>query len=237
MGNLIDRAREARLHDRIRETLGDATVVRAQRFIGPFFGRSLVWLARVYWTDKGGHHDYMPLYQRHFRALRRHQLTLLEIGIGGYSSATSGGASLRMWRDYFPRGEIHGLDIAEKRIAEPRIHVHRGDQSDTAYLRSLADATGPYNIIIDDGSHVADHIRTSFHALFDHLRPGGWYVIEDMATAYDGNYGGGPPGHPGTAVDLVKEMVDGVNARYAWSRAPTISEIHLYEEIAFIRRA
>jgi hypothetical protein len=203
-----------------------------QRMIAPFLRRSLVGLAYVYWSDKAGH-GYTKLYERHLRHLRRRPVKLLEIGIGGYDSPTWGGSSLRTWRDYFFRGEIHGLDIYEKRIDESRIQAHRGDQSDDAFMRRLGAAHGPFDVIIDDGSHVNAHIRASFAALFeDHLRPGGVYVIEDLATAYDPEYGGGPPSHPGTSTELIKSLVDDVNL------APDrVAALHVYEQIAFIERA
>lgn len=238
MSDLIDRARRAELHTQVREIVGDAAVIRFQRAMAPPFRSSLTWLAHVYWTDKGGNHSYIPLYERHLRPLRHRQVTILEIGIGGYQSLTWGGASLRMWRDYFRHGEIHGLDINRKAIHEPRIHVHCGSQADVEFLRSLAAEHGPFDVIIDDGSHVASHIRTSFTALFEHVRAGGWYVIEDMGTAYDPKHGGGPPGHPGTSVALVKDLVDEVNrgVQEQIVRA-VVSELHVYEEIAFIRKA
>jgi cephalosporin hydroxylase len=71
--------------------------------------------------------------------------------------------------------------VLEKRIDEPRIHVHRGDQSDQSFLHDLARRHGPFDIVIDDGSHVNAHIRASFEALFvDHLKPGGYYIVEDI---------------------------------------------------------
>lgn len=238
VSDLIDSARRAELHTRLREIVGDAAVIRIQRAVAPLFRHSLAWLARVYWTDKGGGHSYIPLYERHLRPLRRQKIKVLEIGIGGYESLTWGGASLRMWRDYFRHGEIHGLDINPKAIKEPRIHVHCGSQADVGYLQSLAAEYGPFDLIIDDGSHVASHIQTSFAVLFEHVRPGGWYVIEDMGTAYDPKYGGGSRGHPGTSAALVKDLVDDVNrVRQPQGGQANVSALHVYEEIAFVRKA
>jgi hypothetical protein len=225
--------RRAEVHTRIRDLVGDRAVVRAQRLIAPAFRRSLTALAIVYWCDKAGGHQYTRLYERHLRHLRRRPIALLEIGIGGYDSPTWGGASLRMWRNYFFRGKIHGLDICEKRIDEPRIRVHQGDQADQEFMRALGSEFGPFDVIVDDGSHHNAHIRASFAALFHHhLRPHGVYVIEDMATAYDARYDGGPPGHPGTSVDLVKGLIDEANVE-----PRRVAALHVYEQIAFIEKA
>ncbi|MFK3979948.1 class I SAM-dependent methyltransferase [Micromonospora sp. NPDC050397] len=230
------------MRSKVRHRIGDQRIIRVQRMLAPTVRRSLGALARVYLSDKGGFHAYTEFYQRHFAPLRQRPIRLLEIGIGGYDSPTWGGASLRMWRDYFRHGEIHGLDIEEKRITEPRIHVHRGDQSDQAYLRELARRHGPFDVIIDDGSHVNAHIRASFEALFvNHLRPGGYYVVEDMSTAYLAEYGGGPPGHPGSSVELIQSLLHDVN-RYHWPTASAgvarpVRAVHTYEKIAFVQHA
>jgi hypothetical protein len=231
--SLYSRLRQARIHTHLREIFGDQTIVVVQRQLARAVRRNLTGLARVYWSDKAGGHHYTPHYQRHLGHLRPRRVRLLEIGIGGYDSPTSGGASLRMWRDYFQLGEIHGLDIHEKRIDEPRVHIHRGDQSDVAFMTQLAREHGPFDVIIDDGSHVNAHVRASFTALFhDHLRPGGIYVIEDMATAYDPTLGGGPPGHPETSVELVKSLVDDVTLK-----PQLVAAVHVYEQIAFIEKS
>jgi hypothetical protein len=233
MTALLDDLRNAHVHHWLRERVGDRAIVRIQRIVAPVFRRSLTALAVVYWSDKAGLHRYTRHYACHLAHLRRRPITLLEIGVGGDESPTWGGASLRMWRDYFIRGQIHGLDIYEKRIEEPRIHVHRGDQSDQRFMDELGARFGPFDVVVDDGSHRNAHVRTSFAALFDrHLRANGLYVIEDLATAYDPAYGGGPPGHPGTSVELVKGLVDGVNIE-----PRRVAAVHAYEQIAFIEKA
>ena len=55
-----------------------------------------------------------------------------------------------------------------------------GDQNDPAILNEMATRHGPFDIIIDDGSHVGEHIITSFRALFPDLTANGLYAIEDL---------------------------------------------------------
>ncbi|MFI5882995.1 class I SAM-dependent methyltransferase [Streptomyces sp. NPDC051554] len=176
--------------------------------------RSLNELAVRFRSDKWGGHWYTPHYDRYFAPLRDQAVNLLEIGIGGYDDPDQGGASLRMWKHYFPRGTVHGLDVHEKRgIAEPRLEPLLGDQSDASYLAALALEKGPFDIVIDDGSHLNDHVLTSFRALFPHVRPGGLYVIEDTQTAYWPGWGGNERdlNDPATSMGFVKALVDGLN--------------------------
>src|SRR5690349_238611 len=71
-------------------------------------------LAVEHGTDKWGRHRYTPHYEFHLSHLRDESFTLLEIGIGGYQSKRAGGASLRMWKEYFRHAQILGLDIEDK---------------------------------------------------------------------------------------------------------------------------
>jgi len=86
-------------------------------------------------TDKEGAHSYTAAYDGHLGRFRDQPITLLEIGIGGYADPAKGGASLRMWKTYFPQAQIFGLDIEDKSgLAKERITILRGDQGDPAFL-------------------------------------------------------------------------------------------------------
>lgn len=167
---------------------------------------------------------------------------LLEIGAGGVTSkggyqSALGGASLRMWQDYFLRARIVGLDLEAKAVTGRRIRVERGSQDDRPFLLGLAARHGPFDVVIDDGSRIGRHQWASFEALFDSVVPGGMYIIEDLATAYVPAYEGGPVGEPGTSVQLVKDVVDSVLRRHAGRRGHPVAELHVYDEIAFIVRS
>jgi len=143
--------------------------------------------------DKWGTHFYTPVYHELFVSRRDQALRMLEIGVGGFQFAAMGGASLRMWADYFPRAAIVGIDIVEKRLdLDPRITVLQGSQDDAEFLRRVVADHGPFDIIIDDGSHVPQHVLASFDCLFPTLADGGVYVIEDVQTCFWPGRGGDP---------------------------------------------
>src|SRR5262245_39409703 len=150
----------------------------------------LEWLAWHFGTDKVTH-GYIPQYVRHFNALRARPIRLLEIGVGGHDQPDRGGNSLRMWKAYFPRASIYGLDLFDKSaVAEHRLPIFRGSQNDPDVLMRIAHQIGRLDIVIDDGSHVNAHMRTSVETLFPLLPAGAWYVLEDIATSYWPAFGG-----------------------------------------------
>ncbi len=175
--------------DKIRNVLPWKVYWRLKRIREEFFALGaqgdLTRLAKVYKTDKWGYHFYTPIYTSQFQSLRHKPIKLLEIGVGGYAKPHHGGDSLRMWKRYFYKGTIIGIDLYDKSdIQENRLKIYQGDQSDTTFLASLHAKEGPFDIIIDDGSHIQSHIIASFEALFPLLPPGGIYVIEDTQTSY-----------------------------------------------------
>jgi hypothetical protein len=126
-------------------------------------------------TDKTSlANDYLRHYEEIFRPFRNRAITLWEIGVAQ-------GASLALWREYFPNAQIVGIDNNPqcKQYEGPRVQVAIGSQDDPEFLAGLSRDMVP-DIIIDDGSHRADHIQFSFDRLFPVLAAGGLYVIEDL---------------------------------------------------------
>jgi MycE methyltransferase N-terminal len=201
-------------------------------------------LAVRFGSDKwGSAHWYTPHYTRHFQPWKDEPVRLLEIGIGGFRDADYQGGSLHMWQHYFHRGLVFGVDIIEKKVSGSRIRTFCGDQNSPEFLSRLAADHGPFDIVIDDGSHVNEHIRTSFDTLFPCLRNGGLYVIEDLQASYWTNFGGAPVGSADagqTTVGMLKTLIDGLHHQEHRQGSSTIerniTELHLYHNMAFVKK-
>ncbi len=134
-----------------------------------------------YDTDKS--EEYLASYERCFADFRTAPTTLLEVGIHT-------GGSLLMWRDYFLQASIVGVDRStpvELCDQSGRIRVFQCDQVDAQRLDAIARESSPtgFHVIIDDASHLASLTAITFRTLFyKHLRPGGFYAIEDWGTGY-----------------------------------------------------
>jgi hypothetical protein len=129
-------------------------------------------------TDRGIHkwHSYFPVYEKHFAQFKTRAISILEIGV-------QRGGSLRLWREYLgPRARIFGIDVdPECKVHEDDgIKIFIGDQTDTGFLQSVVAETGPLDVIIDDGGHLASQQISSFISLFPHLNYGGVYLVEDL---------------------------------------------------------
>lgn len=171
-----------------------------------FRGSRLNRLASEFGTDKGGYspaekpypwesHTYADVYELLFGMGRHTVRRVLECGLGSNSpGAPSGmgergkpGASLRLWRDFFPRAEIIGVDIDEAIIfQEERIRTYVCDQTDrdsiAGFVARAGLEAGSIDVIIDDGLHTAKAAISFFEGACSLLATDGWYVIEDVRT-------------------------------------------------------
>jgi|SRR6478736_3311117 len=135
-------------------------------------------------TDKGTEHfeahSYTEVYDSLFYLWRENNIKMLEVGIW---DPRFPGASVRMWKEYFPYLKFVGFDInPQSRVLESAdTHVFIGDASKPEDLLSCGNSYyDNYDIIIDDGSHRSEHIINAFHMLFPFVKPGGFYIIEDL---------------------------------------------------------
>lgn len=129
---------------------------------------------------------YLEIYERHLCKFVGKQIKILEIGV-------EYGGSLQLWKKYFGENcEIIGIDIDQKtKYEEDQIKVEIGSQSDIKFLNEINQKYGPFDIIIDDGSHMQIDILNSFYFLYPKLKNGGVYIVEDVHTAYFPGFGGG----------------------------------------------
>jgi len=166
---------------------------RVERALRPI-GKALDWafppdeltkLANQYGTDKGNrvyaYHHYSRIYHRFFAHLRHRPITLLEIGLQWRKFGDRDVPSLRMWREYFSSARLIGFDIEDfSNVARPSdCMIVQGDMGSRQDLSKLY-ALGPFDIVIDDGSHASAHQQIALACLFPHVVPGGLYFIEDL---------------------------------------------------------
>ena len=208
------------------------------------FSHDLVRLALIHDSAKWGIHWYAKHYENHFKSLRWRKLKILEIGTGGYDNPNKGGKSLRMWKYFFPRSDIFSIDIFDKSaLEEPRIKIFQGNQNDPDFLKTVVENMSRVDIVIDDGSHVNDHVITSFQTLFPLVSDGGIYVIEDTQTSYWPEFGGDSYDlrNANTTMNFLKSLADGLNyqeiARKNYQPSyfeKNIVALHFYHNLAFL---
>jgi demethylmacrocin O-methyltransferase len=237
-----------KLEESMKKRLSAMQLLALKRYMSDFrafgYGGSMKKLAEIYGTDKWGGHRYAQHYQMHFKKFKYKRIVLLEIGIGGYENPYYGGASLRMWRKYFPFATICGIDIFDKKPQEERrIKTFRGSQIDEVFLNSVEKSVGRFDLIIDDGSHFNSDVIESFKILFPKLNDGGLYVIEDTQTSYWPVCGGNSNdmNNGKTSMSFFKNLIDGLNHQEFLIKGyketyydQKIISMHFYHNMVFI---
>lgn len=162
-------------------------------------------LCDKYGSDKGelkstGHpyswpsHNYTDYYSRLFSHCRTHIRRVFECGLGTNNpnmASSMGvnarpGASLRVWRDYFPNASVFGGDIdREILFEEERIRTYHLDQLDGKSIAAFWSAVDvrDFDLMIDDGLHTFEAGSSLFTHSVQHLSTDGIYIIEDVAVS------------------------------------------------------
>ena len=68
-------------------------------------------------------------------------------------------------KSYYPNGDIKVIEY---------------DTSSPEFTKIVHEELGEFNVIVDDGNHTANYQYHNFELLFDYLKPGGIYIIEDI---------------------------------------------------------
>jgi SAM-dependent methyltransferase len=181
---------------------------------------------------------YFGIYERHFSAFRGRPIRMLEFGVFH-------GGSLQMWQHYFgPQAQIIGVDIDPRcaRLAEPGMPIEIGDQEDRAFLKTLRDKYGSFDIILDDGGHSMRQQITTFEEMYQSIKPGGLYVVEDTHTSYFERWGGGFR-KPDSFIEYSKHFIDHVHAWHSVNAAHTSGllgstafGLHYYDSLLAIEK-
>jgi 8-demethyl-8-(2-methoxy-alpha-L-rhamnosyl)tetracenomycin-C 3'-O-methyltransferase len=205
-------------------------------------------LALKFGTDKGpSDHDYTLHYEKFLDPLRHSAINLLELGVWE-------GASLRMWDEYLthPHANVVGVDRVNRGISIDGVDIHIFEQDSHEDIEFCLAPYFPFDVIIDDASHISSKTIRSFELLWPHLKHGGLYVIEDLQTSYDPKHYGHDQassdpelaprnfGARYTAMQFCKRLADEVHPdlfpeKYRWNY--DVASVHFHPNICFIVKA
>ncbi len=189
------------------------------------------------YPSKGKLH-FLKIYENYFKNFKNKKINILEIGVHE-------GKSLMIWKDYFPKANIVGVDLKSYNFNINRIFTYQGDQIDTNFLLTVARKFKKFDIIIDDGSHVCSHIIKTFDFLFDYLKDDGLYICEDLQTSYWPRYGGSRINlnKKNTSLSFFKTLVDSCNYEshdrpfYKKSKFDgNIKFVHFFQNLVIIKK-
>ena len=181
---------------------------------------------------------FLEIYSDYFKDYKDKEINILEIGIDK-------GESLKIWRKYFTRAKICGIDIIDIKFQIEGVDLIKANQTDEKTLKEICDKYKGFDIIIDDGGHHSKQIVISLNFLFDYLKDDGLYIIEDLQTSYFPRFGGSRLNlkKKTTSMNYLKSITDSIN--YEHNDKPffrskkfdgMVKYIHFYQNVAILKR-
>lgn len=140
-------------------------------------------------------HTYGTVYYGLFNHCRNDFKLVLEVGIGSTNKDIpcnmtpngSPGASLRVWKEFFPNAQIFGCDIDQDILfSEDRIKTFYADQLNCETIKEMWNDIHKtdFDLILDDGLHSYEANYNFFIHSYGRLKSGGVYIIEDVGNSY-----------------------------------------------------
>jgi hypothetical protein len=136
------------------------------------------------YTDKNTKHSYLPLYNKLLEPIKDTANIILEIGIGDFKDKNGG--SLLLWRKYFTKADICGVDILpENRVLDILVNDEKVilfTEKD-AYNQNFVDEylkEFKFDFILDDGPHTLESQKKFIELYLPLLSKNGILIIEDI---------------------------------------------------------
>jgi SAM-dependent methyltransferase len=124
-------------------------------------------------------HELAELYDYILSDLRDEEINLLEVGVAK-------GGSIKMWSEYFEKGNIYGVDVMPylERIGrpfnDPRIEIFWENAYCEAFTDKLKNLGLSFDVVLDDGPHTLESQLYFVENYVDLVKPGGHIIIEDI---------------------------------------------------------
>lgn len=153
-------------------------------------------LSTKHGSDKGSRHNYTTFYNLIFESIKLENLIIFEVGLGtnnvdvpsNMGSLGVPGASLRLWKDYFPNSIIYGADVDKGCLfQEDRIKTFFVDQTNSETIQKMWLENFEkieIDILIDDGLHEFNANKNFFDNSIHKLKKNGIYILEDIDDSY-----------------------------------------------------
>jgi hypothetical protein len=133
-------------------------------------------------TDKNTERPYFYIYEPLMDSKRRTAKNILEIGIYW-------GGSIQLWRDWFPKAQIYGVDIRDLDIIKKKsilndnhitLFTNTDAYNDTFIRTKFQDMNIQFDMIIDDGPHTLLSNIQCIQKYLPLLSKDGILIIEDI---------------------------------------------------------
>ena len=194
-------------------------------------------LGLKYATDKSSaFHNYLSVYEPYLEPRRETVARVLEIGVDK-------GASIQMWRDYFPKAEVIGMDNRPSCVSihlGERTNLLLADALDPEFMRPFQ-MQPPFDLVIEDGAHTFPMTANAFKSAWPCVSTGGLYIVEDLHCTFHPMYcepgkTGETDGRWAVFLDQIQQLSKGEPSLCgnASKNAHSVKFMHFYRSLIII---
>lgn len=134
-------------------------------------------------TDKNTVHSYLELYQRLLCKKQRTAKNVLEVGI--YK-----GGSIKLWRDFFTKATVYGLDIIDSTQVwdgiknQDRITLYTSTDAynEDFFTETFLKSGVRFDFMLDDGPHTLESMKAFIRLYSQIMTENGILIIEDVQS-------------------------------------------------------
>jgi demethylmacrocin O-methyltransferase len=142
--------------------------------------KKLTEIGQKYGTYKATYHFFTEVYDDVFQQYESPRI--LEIGVAEYKS-------IAMYLEYFKNPYIVAMDIENKsHYVNEQWRFVQGDQTLISDLSKCVEEEELFDIVLEDGGHTMKQQQVTFGYLIDYIKPGGYYILEDLHTSFRNDY-------------------------------------------------
>jgi len=139
-------------------------------------------------TDKNTVHSYLPLYQKLLESKQHTATNVLEVGIGDFGEKNGG--SIKLWKDYFTKATIYGLDILSvDRVMDELLHDDRvvlytstDAYNNDFFITNFLLKNIKCDVMLDDGPHTLESMIQFIKLYSQIMTDDGILIIEDVQS-------------------------------------------------------
>lgn len=137
-------------------------------------------------TDKNTTHAYVDLYEQLLSSKKESATSVLEVGIGDFGQKNGG--SIKLWRDYFTKATIYGLDILpasrviDELLTDPRVVLYTSINAydDNFVKTTFVDKGMKFDFMLDDGPHTLKSMKDFIRLYSPLMKDDAILIIEDV---------------------------------------------------------
>lgn len=139
-------------------------------------------------TDKNTSHSYMGLYDTLLKNKKETAVNVLEVGIGDFGQKNGG--SIKLWRDYFTKATIYGLDILssdrviDELLTDNRVVLYTSTDAYNVdfFTTHFLNKNIKCDFMLDDGPHTLESMKTFIQLYSQLMTDDGILIIEDVQS-------------------------------------------------------